>query len=206
MRLGRSPREAAVTAAAAFALVLVMAAAAPDAVSRAAGSHTGAAGYADGAPPGFSGGFGEESCHACHFHADPNVEPGRLTLAGVPDVFSPGERYPITVTLTRPGLTIGGFQLTTRFAEGGAQAGSLAAGPGEDPRVAIERQAGVQYANQRTPGTLPVAPDTARWTLTWTAPATPAIVRVHVSANAADQDGSAGGDYVYTADAEARPR
>ena len=33
--------------------------------------------YAEGAPPGFSGGFKEDSCHACHFHAEPNS--GRRT-------------------------------------------------------------------------------------------------------------------------------
>ena len=32
--------------------------------------------YAEGAPPGFSGGFKEDSCHACHFHAEPNSGAG----------------------------------------------------------------------------------------------------------------------------------
>ena len=47
---------------------------------------------ADGAPPGFSGGFKEESCHACHFHAEPNPSPGRVVIDGVPATFAPARR------------------------------------------------------------------------------------------------------------------
>ena len=56
----------------------------------------------DGAPPGFSGGFKEESCNACHFHAEPNSGPGRVTIEGVPATFAPGERYMLTITLRQP--------------------------------------------------------------------------------------------------------
>ena len=44
--------------------------------------------YAEGAPPGFSGGFKEESCHACHFHAELNSGGGRVTIEGVPATFA----------------------------------------------------------------------------------------------------------------------
>ena len=91
-----------------------------------------AAAYADGAPPGFSGGFGESSCDACHFEAAVNTPPGRVTLTGVPERFVPGERYPLTITLSRPGMMIGGFQLAARLDGDGTQAGTLAPGPGED--------------------------------------------------------------------------
>ena len=60
-------------------------------------------GYAEGAPPGFSGGFTEQSCDACHFHAAPNTGPGRLALDGVPDRFAAGESYKVTISLTQPG-------------------------------------------------------------------------------------------------------
>ena len=46
--------------------------------------------YADGAPPGFSGGFGESACDACHFEAAVNTPPGSVTLTGIPDRFVPG--------------------------------------------------------------------------------------------------------------------
>ena len=159
------------------------------------------AAYAGGAPPGFSGGFKETSCDACHFENEINAKPGELTITGVPERFAAGERYALTITLSRPGMRIGGFQLTARMAEGGAQAGTLAPAEGEEKRLAIEARGNIQYANQRQPGTAPVAPDTARWTLLWTAPNTAAPVAFHVAANAADNDESVRGDYVYTATA-----
>ena len=96
------------------------------------------AAYAGGAPPGFSGGFKETSCDACHFENEINAKPGELTITGVPERFAAGERYALTITLSRPGMRIGGFQLTARMAEGGAQAGTLAPAEGEEKRLAIE--------------------------------------------------------------------
>lgn len=174
------------------------------AVFLAAGPATSpAAAYADGAPPGFSGGFGESSCDACHFEAAVNTPPGRVTLTGVPERYVPGGRYPLAITLSRPGMLIGGFQLAARFDGNGTQAGTLAPGPGEDQRIRIE-PGKIQYANQRQAGTDLAEPGSAKWTVLWTAPTSPGTVRFHVAANAADKDEAARGDYVYTAAATSR--
>src|SRR5690606_8896186 len=93
------------------------------------------AAYVEGAPPGFSGGFDEPSCHACHFHGEVNSGPERVEIAGVPDRFTAGARYVVTVTLRRPDMRLAGFQLTARFKDDGTQAGSLAAAPDDEPRV-----------------------------------------------------------------------
>jgi hypothetical protein len=164
--------------------------------------------YRDGAPPGFSGGFGEDSCLACHFDEDLNEPPGRLILSGVPASYAPGESYPLTITLSRPGIVLAGFQLTARF-EDGTQAGVLAAPSGADDRVAIspDTDTRVLYAHQRGTAAEPAASGTARWTVSWTSPAADArAVLFHVAANAADGDGSASGDFVYTTAAAALPR
>jgi hypothetical protein len=164
--------------------------------------------YLDGAPPGFSGGFGEDSCLACHFDEDLNEPPGRLTLSGVPASYTPGETYPLTIALSRPGVVLAGFQLTARF-EDGIQAGVLAPPSGADERVAIspDTETRVLYAHQRGAAAGPGAPGSARWTVSWTAPeANARAVLFHVAANAADGDGSASGDYVYTTAAAALPR
>jgi hypothetical protein len=161
--------------------------------------------YAEGAPPGFTGGFNEQSCHACHFHADVNAAPGKLTIVGVPERFVPGERYPLTITLTRPGMTLGGFQLTARFKDGGAQAGTLAPAPDEKARIGIDLQADVQYAGHRREGATLAATDTARWALVWTAPKVAAAVAFHLAANAADGDERVEGDYIHTTVVEASP-
>jgi hypothetical protein len=44
-----------------------------------------------------------------------------------------------------------------------------------------------------------VAADTARWTVLWTAPESGGEVRFNGAANAANQDDSQFGDYIYTA-------
>jgi hypothetical protein len=162
-------------------------------------------GYADAAPPGFSGGFGEPSCHACHFHAELNSAPGRVTMTGVPDRFTPGSRYPLTITLTRPAMKLAGLQLTARFKDGGAQAGMLAPDAGEHDRVRIDAQRDVQYVNQRRKGTSLDRSNTAIWRLIWTAPPSGGPVVLHVAANAADGDDTVEGDYIYTATVESAP-
>ena len=169
-------------------------------IVKSASSH----GYAEGAPPGFSGGFTEQSCDACHFHAAPNTGPGRLAIEGVPDRFAAGESYRVTISLNQPEMKLAGFQLTARFKDDGSQAGTLTTESPADARVKIETQSGVHYAGQRREGAVPVAPDVNRWTLLWTAPS--ATIRLkadttvvfHVAANGANGDERADGDYVYT--------
>ena len=177
---------------------MTLAAAVLAATMRVVASHA----YAEGAPPGFSGGFKEESCHACHFHEQLNAGGGRVTIEGVPASFEAGRRYTLSVTLTRAGLKRAGFQLAIRFKDTGAQAGSLAPGPGDGERVRVESQSGVQYASQRNDGSSVSAADATRWTIEWIAPAAGGPVIVHVAANAADGNNSADGDFVYTAASE----
>lgn len=167
-------------------------------------ASTRAEAYADGAPPGFTGGFGEQACDACHFEAAVNTRPGELVLSGVPERFVAGRTYPVTLTLARPGLAMGGFQLAARMEDGGAQAGTLAPGPGEEARIRIE-SGPVRYANQRLAGTAPVDADAVRWTVLWTAPSAAGAVVFHAAANAADKDEAARGDYVYTVIGHSRP-
>jgi len=161
-------------------------------------------GYAEGAPPGFSGGFKEDSCHACHFHEPLNAAPGRVTIEGAPARYTPGQRYTLTVTLARAEMKRAGFQLAVRFADG-AQAGSLAPGVDEASRVHVERQGVVAYAGQTADGSAVDTPGTARWRVEWTAPDSGGAVTLSVSANAANGDDTAEGDFVYTANVTVSP-
>ena len=160
-------------------------------------------GYAEGAPPGFSGGFTEQSCDACHFHAAPNSGPGRLSIEGVPERFVAGESYKVTISLMQPGMKLSGFQLTSRFEDDGSQAGTLAP---TDARIAVDTQAPVHYAGQRREGAALVEPNLNRWTVVWTAPASTRAVVFHVAANAANGDERADGDYVYTSARDVKAR
>ena len=161
------------------------------------------AAYADGAAPGFTGGFGEQSCDACHFEGALNTKPGQLTLTGIPERYVGGQAYPLTITLTRPDMKMAGFQLSARMENGGSQAGTLAPGTGEDTRIKIEKGA-VQYVNQRLEGTALSEPGTAKWTVVWAAPKDTGNVVFHAAGNAANKDDATRGDYVYTVAATTR--
>jgi hypothetical protein len=150
----------------------------------------------DRPPPAHTGGFGEPTCHACHFEADVNTGQGSLTLAGLPLEYVGGTTYTITITLAQQGLAAGGFQLSARFADG-TQAGTLARPLRDSARVAITTAGAVQYIHHVYAGTRRSAPDTIRWRIWWTAPATGGPIMFHVAANAADDDASPLGDMIH---------
>jgi hypothetical protein len=133
----------------------------------------------------------------------PSRRPGRVTIEGNPARFAAGERYTLTITLTRSGMKRAGFQLAARFKDTGSQAGTLAAARVDAERVGIDTLAGIQYAGQKTAGSTVGEGGIARWALEWTAPSSGGPVIFHVAANAADGNDSADGDFIYTAIGEA---
>lgn len=160
--------------------------------------------YADGAPPGFSGGFREESCHACHFHEKVNAGPGSLVVEGVPATITPGGRYTFTVTLKSEGMKRAGFQLAARFKDNGAQAGTLVISSSDVRRVKLESQGGVVYAGHNKTGS-EVTGGNTQWSVDWVAPVFGRPVIFSVAANAADGDDRVDGDFIYTAVLEGAP-
>lgn len=79
-------------------------------------------------PTGHTEGFGEPTCHKCHFDQVLNDPDGSLVIEGLPKIYIPGERYLIIINLKKSDIQKGGFQLTARFKERdrmGQQAGSL---------------------------------------------------------------------------------
>ena len=167
--------------------------------------------YRDGPPPGHTGGFGEPLCAECHFGGPVNPERGSLTL-DVPDRYRAGGRYALTVRLRHPEMAAAGFQLAVRFADGpraGQQAGALGApSAGASPATATSSRTavtvdslGVEYAHQTLDGATLTGPGVAEWTVEWTAPEAEGGVAVHVAANAANDDASEFGDFVYAEEA-----
>ncbi|CAN5894814.1 hypothetical protein BH23GEM9_BH23GEM9_33410 [soil metagenome] len=162
--------------------------------------------HPDGPPPAHTGGFGEPTCHACHFDADANTGPGRLTLGGMPRTAVPDQEYRISILLTGPGMRAAGFQLSARSPDG-QPAGVLEVPPEESQRVEVTTHEGVPYAHHRYDGTSPVSRDTARWIVVWRAP-NPARLDVvfHAAGISGDGDLSPFGDLVYTAAERTTPR
>lgn len=153
---------------------------------------------ADGPPLAHTGGFGEPTCTECHAGEGVNDPQGSLRLSGLPPSYEPGRTYVLLVELERPGMTRAGFELAVRSESGaapGAQAGRLAAA---DSAVAVrDTSSGVRYAMQTLAGSV-VRPPAARWRMLWTAPSRGAdSVVVNAAANAANDDNSPFGDFVY---------
>lgn len=176
--------------------------------------------YLDGPPPGHTGGFGEPTCHRCHFDAPVGSGGGGLSLKGLPERYEPGRGYRLVVELTAPDLERGGFELAIRCGGAGRrgeQAGAV--GPVDGRAEVVPGEGGefagdpaVQYARHTRAGAASDAGGTLRWTLRWSAPGEgePAAgcgpVLVHAAANAANGDDSEFGDHVHTAEARVQPR
>lgn len=150
----------------------------------------------------FTGGFGEESCHSCHFDNSVNDDAGRLKLEGVPESYKPGDSYKITVILTRNELEKGGFQLAARHPDS-AQAGSFQL---DSPRLQFTDAGGsVRYVQHTAEGTEPGEENLIRWNFEWTAPENGRGVRFHLAANAGNGDESSFGDHIYTLNRTVKP-
>jgi hypothetical protein len=160
-------------------------------------------GFSDGPDPAVTGGFGEQTCLECHDDNGMNDASGRLNLSGIPEMYTPGKDYTITVTLARPELARAGFQLAARFDQGssaGMSAGVLRA---NDPRTQLIEGAGrrVVYIEHTLAGSKIEPAGTAEWTFGWTAPETGGSVIFHAAGNASNDDRSALGDFIYTTSA-----
>jgi hypothetical protein len=156
--------------------------------------------FSDGPDPALTGGFGEPTCLQCHNDNGMNDASGKLNLSGIPEMYTPGKDYTITVTLARPELARAGFQLAARFDQGnsaGMSAGVLRA---SDPRTQLIEGAGsrVIYIEHTLVGSKVERAGTAEWTFRWTAPETGGPVIFHVAGNASNDDRSALGDFIYT--------
>ncbi len=150
----------------------------------------------------FTGGFGEESCHSCHFDNPVNDDAGRLELGGVPESYKPGGSYRITVILTRSELEKGGFQLAARHPDS-SQAGRFRL---DSPRLQFtDAEGSVRYVQHTAEGTDPGEDRLIRWDFEWTAPKNGRTVRFHLAANAGNGDESSFGDHIYTLSRTVKP-
>lgn len=152
----------------------------------------------------FTGGFGEQTCHSCHFDYDINMDRGSLKIEGIHDFYQPGVLIDITVSVESERLEIGGFQMTSRF-EDGTQAGSFN-WHGDNliftPSISDE----VQYIQHSASGTRPTDGRSVSWRFTWKAPdqSTEPVI-FNIAANAGNDDDSAFGDWIYVKELTVSP-
>lgn len=153
------------------------------------------AGYTDA--PGDLG-----NCTACHdSFVSPNVGPGTLSLSGAPEVYTPGEQYNLTITVQQNHKHRFGFQLTA-IDKNGNRAGTLVPVSSDSQLTPDTGIGGRQYIEHTQIGTLATGANSRTWTIRWTAPSTDiGTVFFWFAGNAADDDDSNQGDYIYTKNA-----
>jgi hypothetical protein len=153
-----------------------------------------------GPPPAHTGGFGEPTCRACHSDAGLNEPGGELAITGAPAGYEPGRTYQLEVVLRHAGMLRAGFQLAARFADGaaaGRPAGVLASGDGRSV-VIWDTLSHVSYIEHTQIGT-DLRGDAGRWLVSWTAPSDArGVVAFNAAGNAANDDDSPLGDFIYT--------
>jgi hypothetical protein len=144
---------------------------------------------------GYTGAPGDNgNCTSCHA-GNVGSGPGSVSITGVPVAYTPGQVYPLTVTVQQNGRQRFGFQLTTIDASNN-RAGTLATLSGETQLLNITGQGNRQYIEHTQQGTSGAS--NRSWQIQWTAPATDiGAVRFFVAGNAANNDGQSSGDSIY---------
>jgi hypothetical protein len=160
--------------------------------------------YHSGPDKGYTGAPGDIqeglACAACHdtYHT-PNVGPGRIQIINNPAVYQPGQSYTITVTVQDPSRRRWGFEMTA-IDKDGMRAGTFAP-LGPDTQIATTGSDVLnrQYIEHTAAGTFPGTTGGHSWQVRWTAPDKDiGTVRFYAAGNAANNDGTNQGDYIYT--------
>src|ERR1051326_3716894 len=106
--------------------------------------------YILGPDPGVNGVFNSTqtcSMSGCHTGNPVNANGGSITLGGLPSAgWVPGQTYPLTVTITRTGQHLFGFELSAVADATNQQAGSLA--PQDSSRVKVVCGGGTLQTSQ----------------------------------------------------------
>jgi len=143
-----------------------------------------------GPPNELTGAPGEATCTDCHGSFPLNSGPGVFTI-DAPTMFSAGETYEITVTLSQDSRSRWGFEITP-----------LAIGDvtiTDATNTQLSMTGSKSYVKQTFQGTYNGSAGPAVWRFDWTAPDSPPDeVIFYASGNACNGNGSTSGDYVYT--------
>lgn len=147
--------------------------------------------FSGGPPPGRTGAPGERTCNdaGCHnsFPLVPDSSAIQISFPQGP-AYQPGVTQRLTLTVTDPQASVYGFQLSARDAQN-AQAGTLAAVDADTQVTASSEIQYLQHARPRPEGT---------FNFDWTPPAAAAgNVTIYVAANAANGNGTPGGDRIH---------
>ncbi len=157
--------------------------------------------HAEGPPTRHTGGFGEDTCYACHFEYPLNGVEGELRVEGIGDAYRPGAVHTVTVLLRAEGTERAGFQTAIRHVAGPREGRSAGSVQPVDSRVAVrsDDDIGVDYVQHTLEGTVvPEGSDLTSWTFHWTSPEEGGAIAIDVAANSGNGDNSPLGDVIFT--------
>jgi hypothetical protein len=149
--------------------------------------------YSGGPPDGRTGAPGEQTCwNFCHNTFPLNSGDGSMSITG-PEFFVGGQSYDITVEISDTDQSRWGFELTP------LDIGTVTI---TDPsNTQFSSSGGNSYVKHTSAGTHAGTPNgPVSWSFDWTAPVEPpSTVTFYAAGNAANNNGSNSGDYIYTA-------
>lgn len=165
---------------------------------------------ASGPSPSHTGAPAEDNCTACHTSFPVDSGDGSVSISGVPIHYTPGQQVLITVKTAQDSATLYGFQLTAINASG--QTVGTFTLPSQNPPTMqlVDNIVNAQlrvYVEHTVDG---LFTDNVfgsnSWTFTWTASNPSAgTVFFYAAGNAANNDGTPTGDYIYTMTATTTP-
>ncbi len=149
-----------------------------------------------GAPPRarLTGAPGELNCTSCHDTFTVNTGVGSIAFSGVPDNYTPGQDYTVTVTMTFAGRRQFGFQATVIDDQGRAAGTITVTNAARTTLISADVGGNLRrYIQHRD------ADAQTSWSFRWTAPS-PAVGRItfYASGNAGNSNGGDSGDNIYT--------
>jgi uncharacterized protein (TIGR03437 family) len=156
-----------------------------------------------GPPASRTGAPGELTCaiSGCHDTFALNTGGGSVAITGLPDNYTAGQDYTLTVTVTFAGRTRFGFQATVLDSQNRAVGTIAATDNGTFLQSRDVAGSARRYINHG-----PTGVNQSSWSFRWTAPATAAgRITVYAAGNATDRMSSDSNDYIYTTSKSAEP-
>lgn len=159
----------------------------------------------NGAPLGSTGAPIEHTCAKSGCHAGADVNSGSAVLSiGYNNgnlSYEPGVTYTVTVSVSQADIQRFGYEVVALSNEDSSNAGTFTVIDNDRTQIfaGINEFTGRNYMTYKYAGTNPYAAGLGQWSFQWTAPAQYiGPITFYTAAVAANNDGTDGGDSVYT--------
>lgn len=155
-------------------------------------------GFSFGPPDGIAGDPPiNANCTLCHNSFPVNSGSAVVEFTGLPSTYQPGQVYTFTLTIQQSGQRRWGFEMTSILGIG-SRGGWLAPGNPTLSQLSPGSGNARDYLKHTSQGTQ-AGQNSGTWEITWTAPpANSDTVFFYIACNAADNNGTNSGDYIYT--------